>query len=395
MHKIISDRPYHFFPPYHGNIWPRFLRSFSAIRLKRKFGISKVEFEGLEKLKAHIGSKHGIVIAPNHSHPADPFVIVDVLKNIDTSPYIMASWHLFLRSKITAFLLRRGGVFSVYREGIDRKALSAAIDILISGDRPLVIFPEGVISRHNEILNPIQEGIEFIAKNALKKKVKLDENAKVLIFPVTIKYVFQGDLIQSTSKILKDIEKRLSWREQSHLEIKDRIMKIGDALLSLKEVEYLGEAQKGSLAERTSTLANFILTPIEEEWLKEKPSNGIVARVKKLRIAILPGLVEGDLSESEIKRRWRLLEDLYFAQVLHCFPPNYVKDSPTVDRMLETIEKFEEALSDKTTIHRSRKAVIKFSDPIELTPSNADPERVKKLLAENISNNLKCFGETK
>ena len=84
----------------------------------------------------------------------------------------MASWHLFMQSWLQTFLLRKAGTFSVYREGMDRTALNMAIDILVDSRRPLVIFPEGIISRTNDRLNPLLEGTAFIARSAAKKRAK-------------------------------------------------------------------------------------------------------------------------------------------------------------------------------------------------------------------------------
>ena len=50
-----------------------------------------------------------------------------------TPLYMMASWHLFMGRRFQAWLLRRLGAFSVYREGLDRTAIKTAIDLLVEG----------------------------------------------------------------------------------------------------------------------------------------------------------------------------------------------------------------------------------------------------------------------
>ena len=72
--------------------------------------------------------------------------------------------------------------------------------------------------------------------------------------PVAIRYLFQGDIQETAGKILTDIEQRLSWKPQTHLLLVDRIYKVGLALLSLKEMEYLGAAQEGTHDEPTGTI---------------------------------------------------------------------------------------------------------------------------------------------
>ena len=71
-------------------------------------------------------------------------------------------------------------------------------------------------------------------------------------------------------------------------------------------------------------------------------------RVKKLRQAIVPALIPGDLSPAETARRWRHLADCYFAQQLACYPIDYLAEKATVERILETVERYEEVYESVT-----------------------------------------------
>src|SRR5947199_110447 len=155
----------------------------------------------------------------------------------------MASWHLFMQSRLQYFVLRRIGAFSIYREGMDRAALNLAVETLAQASRPLVIFPEGVISRTNDRLNPLLERTSFI--------------------------------------------------------------------------------------------------PLEREWLKGEHDTHVVARIKKLRSAVLPDMIQKDLPEEERARRWQQLADMYLAGQLGCYPPDYLAAKPTPERLLETVERYE------------------------------------------------------
>jgi hypothetical protein len=94
-----------------------------------------------------------------------------------------------------------------------------------------------------------------------------------------------------------------------------------------------------------------------------------VARVKRLRAAILPDMIKGELSEAETTRRWRLLEDANLAQQLYHYPPGYLtKDSPK-NRIIETVERFEEDLTGKVTVHGPVEAKITVGDAIEVSTS--------------------------
>ena len=224
--------------------------------------------------------------------------------------FIMASWHAFMQDRLSGFLLNRAGAFSIYREGIDRGAIDTAIGILEKAERPMVMFPEGIIARTNDHLNPLMEGVALIARSAAKKRAKQEPPKKLVVHPIAIRYYFHGNIDAAVASILDEIEARLSWQPQRHLSRLDRIYKVGSALLTLKELEYTDQPQTGEIAQRLQNLIDRILNPLEEQSAQGKHDGSVVARVKRLRTAILPDVVKGELDEAELARRWRQLADV-------------------------------------------------------------------------------------
>ena len=49
------------------------------------------------------------------------------------------------------------------------------------------------------------------------------------------------------------------------------------------------------------------------------------------------------------------------------YPKDYVSEFPSENRILETIERFEEDLTDKAKIHGGLKVVLDVLDPIEVS----------------------------
>ena len=327
MHPVVLDKPYVFVPPYHGTWWPRILQLFVRRQLRRKFGVVDVQCRGLERLRESLSAGHGVLLTPNHCRPCDAQVISELCRQAGTTPLIMASWHLFMQGRWKAFLLRRCGAFSVHREGLDRHALQAAIDILQRARRPLVIFPEGVITRTNDQLVALMEGPSFIARAAAKKLAEQASGRQVVIHPVATTYFFHGDLETALNSALDDIERRLSWHPKRKCGLYERIHKIGESLLALKEVEFLGQPQSGSIFQRVERLIDHLLVPLEQEWLSGHRERTVVARVKKLRIAILQEMVNGQITEEERERRWEQLADMYLAQQMSHYPPDYIKST--------------------------------------------------------------------
>jgi len=392
MQNIVIDKPYVPVPPYRGRFWPMLLTLFVPRMLRKNYGITHVNCVHADRLTQSIRQGHGILLTPNHCRDEDPFVLGALSREVGSPFFIMASWHLFMQNRLRAFLLRRAGAFSVYREGIDRTAVNTAVEILENAERPLVIFPEGIVSRTNDKLNDLLDGTALIARAAAKKRAKLQPPQKVVVHPVALRYRLHGDVAAAISPVLSQFESRLTWRPSDKLPPVERIYKLGSALLTLKEIEYLGEVRQGDIAPRLESLIDTILVPLEIQWLKEKQPGSVPTRVKRLRSAILPDMTADHIDEAERQRRWSQLADLYLAQQLFLFPPDYVRNNPTPERLLETVERFEEDLTDVVQVHGELHATITVGEAIEVSPTR-ESRGSEDPLMENIRKQLQALLE--
>jgi 1-acyl-sn-glycerol-3-phosphate acyltransferase len=396
MQSIIIAQPYQFVPPHRGTFWPRLLRPWLRSRLRRGFGVTSIECRGVEHLRQSVQAGHGILLAPNHCRPCDPFVLDALGQQVHRYLHVLASWHLFMQNRVQRWLLPRAGVFSIHREGTDREALKCAIQILVDARRPLVIFPEGVISRHNDHLNHLMEGTALIARTAAKQRAGAQPAGQVVLHPVAIRWLFEGDVEASVIPMLDAIERRLTWRTQPSVCLRERMLKIAGALLALKEIEYLGKAEDGDLTPRAQHLIDRLLEPLEAEYLKGRRETAVVARVKLIRRAILPELVNGELTQAEQERRWRQLADTYLAQQLSCYPVGYLNERAPPERIIETAERFEEDLTDGVRVLKPFRAVVDVGEAIPVSPERprlegGDPimnllrERLEGMLAASLA----------
>jgi 1-acyl-sn-glycerol-3-phosphate acyltransferase len=383
MQDIIVEKPYKFIPPSRLNFWPWLFQKFCLYEphLRKNEGVVGRECRHVERLQASLEAGHGVLLTPNHCRTADPVVMGWLAKAAGTHVYAMASRHLFNQGFLSAWTIRQMGAFSVNREGIDRQAINTAIEAIEMADRPLILFPEGSVSRTNDRLHALLD-ISFIARAAAKKRAKRVPGGKVVVHPVAIKYLFGGDIERQADPVLSRIETRLSWRPQRNLSLLARIEKLGRALLSLKEIEYFGGVRSGTLAERLNGLIDRLLCPLEEEWLGAAQAGSVVPRVKSLRIKILPDMIDCQLDDAERQRRWAQLADVYLAQQLSCYPHDYLKEYASVDRILETIERFEEDLTDKASVHGSLKAIIDVGEAIEVPLQRDRSSEVNPLMAQ-------------
>jgi len=394
MQKVVIDEPYEFVPPIATNFWPSLMQLYLPRYLRKKYDIHSVECRHVERLKASLEAGHGVLLTPNHCRMSDPLVLGRMMREIGANTFCMASWHLFKQDWFTTFLIRRLGAFSVYREGMDRAAINTAVDILQHARRPLVVFPEGAISRHNDQLMGLMDGVALMARTAAKKRAKATSGGQVIVHPVAIRYFFHGDLQRSLSPVMTEIENHFSWKSQEHQPLLTRIRQLAEALLALKEIEAFGHAHEGDLYERVEALIDQLLSPLEEEWtIKERSTNAVV-RVKNLRTAILPDMINGDLTEDERARRWRQLTDCYYAQQLSHYTRDYIgRENNVPERILETVERFEEDLTDEMRAHGPLHVVIQVGEAIAVSPqrdrtATTDPvmqaieDQLREMLAE-------------
>jgi hypothetical protein len=275
---------------------------------------------------------------------------------------------------------------------LDRESLKCATRILVEARFPLTIFPEGFITRNNDRLFNLMDGVAFLARSAAKQRAASRVPGKVVVHPVFIRYFFEGNLAQTIAPVLQEIETRLSWQLQSRLPLCDRIVKAGHGLLALKEIEYLGASQSGGTRERLPKLLDHLLEPLEQEWTGGHREPDSMTRIKRLRAAIVPDIIHGELTETELARRWRQLADLYVAQQLHCYSGDYLAGSPMPERLLETVERYEEDLTDSARPHPPLHAVISVGEAIEATPTR-DRNAECDPIADKLRHQLECLLE--
>lgn len=362
MQNLIIPQPYAFVPPRFNPLIYGLFRPFLPLLLKKGYGLASVDYRGREKLEQSIRAGHGILLTPNHARPSDPFVIAALGNACQRPVHIMSTWHIFMENAVQRFLLQRVGIFSVHRESVDRKSLRCAEDILVAARHPLVMFPEAIVSRTNDHMNAFLRGSALVSRRAALRRQAAD-GGQVVMHPLFIRYRFSGDLAARTDPVLAEIEARLGWQPQHALPLRERILKLGQALLAAKEVEYFGQAHSGPLTPRIEALRDAVLQPLEARWLGPYRHRDVMARVKAVRMRIFPRLLDRNAAKSEIDDAWRAIGDLYFVQQLHCYPEGYL-DGPEGERLLEIVEHYEEDLTDKVRPHFPLHATVHIGDAL-------------------------------
>lgn len=371
MQNLIIDQPYKFVAPRYSAFWAGLVKIWLRRHVRVAHGITSWECRGVEHLQASLDAGHGVLLAPNHCRPCDPMLLSVHLAGLcGRAFHTMASWHLFKQNPLLAFLLPRVGAFSMYREGPDRESLKCAAGLLAAARHPLVLFPEGFITRGNDCLHDMMDGVAFLARLAAQQRAAQNPPGKVVVHPVFLRYFHEGDMEAATRPVLDMIDARLGWQIAPRLGMKERVKRIGLGLLALKEIEYFGNVQPGDTVARRVQLMEQVLAPLEHKFTGGRSDGSPMDRVKRLRGAILPGLIDKEIPPQEKARRWLMMGDLYFAQQLVCYPSNYLDGEVPPEHWLETVERFEEDLTDSARAHPPLHAVITVGTAIDCDASH-------------------------
>jgi 1-acyl-sn-glycerol-3-phosphate acyltransferase len=336
-----------------------------------------IEIRGLNNLRKCIDQRHGVLITPNHSCHADPTVVYWVADQLKIPFYFMAAWQVFSRSSwIRTLILRHHGCFSVDREGTDIRAFRQAVEILQHKPSPLVIFPEGAIYHINKRVTPFRDGPAAIALTARRHSER-----PITCVPCGIRYQYISTPMKELLDLMDRLEEQILWRPKHNLILRKRIYQFAEAILGLKEKEYLGDTQSGTLPERIRNLAEYILQRLEGRYGIDNRDAMLPERVKVCRRHAIQLTEDTGLSKEDHDTAKTDLNDLFVVTQLFSYPGNYVSKKPAIEDMAEMLDKFEEDVLRKptATIRGTRRAVIEFGEPIPVEPGKAGKEQIHAL----------------
>ena len=352
-----------FWPPKMSRWWFRLV---DPLRVKalREQRIESIEIRGFEHLQQSLDANAGILLAPNHSFHWDSYCLLEAARRAGRPFYIMTAWQVFHQSsRFERFSMQRCGCFSVDREGTDMAAIKTAVDILQNQPSPLVVFPEGDVYHTNDRATLFRDGAAAMALLGARKSQR-----DIVVIPVAIKRWYTEDPQESLENTLSQVEDRLFWRPKKHISLQERILSIASALLSLKELEYYQSVQAGTLADRIQTLANQILSDAEIRYTVNAPSGILPERVKEIRRRIIQLQSRPEVSDAEQIQYEADMQSMFFVTQLYSYPGDYLIQKPSIERIAETIDKFEEDVlgAPYPSVHGPKSVVMKFAPPIRI-----------------------------
>lgn len=363
---LAHELPYRFYEPQLNAplMWAG--RFYLDATLRKTYRIEEFDIAGLEHVTPLLARGDGVLLTPNHPDHADCFVMFELSRRLGLPFYYMAAFQIFTGKN--RWVLPRIGVFPVDREGADLRAFKTGVSLLAEKPNPLVIFPEGEIYHLAERLTPLREGAVAVAASGAKKRGEAGKT--VWIVPVALQYRFLDgvDPLPSLTGLMDQLERRFTWWPESAAPLVDRIYRFAEGMLCLKEFEYLGACQPGTLKERIAGLTGAILDRIELRHAGKTRDDTVPVRVKELRRSCLEQLADAKCSPEQATALRRDLHDAFMAMQSFSYPGDYVHESPTLERVAETLMKFEEDFLgvSESLPHGPRRAIVRLGEPIDV-----------------------------
>jgi len=364
-------------------LWVRLTRRFRRRKLRRELKLMQTELRGIERLRGVVEQGAGVLITPNHAGHPDPFLLCDVADAVGRPFHFMTAWQVFAsQGRIARRAMQWYGCFSVDREGTDLQALKGAIGILSKSAHPLVIFPEGEVYHTNDRVTPFREGPATMALMALKQTER-----PIYVVPCATKYRYITDPTPELEAVMTELEESIYWRPRTKMPLADRIYRFAQGALALKEIEYLGVTQNGTLPQRIKALSEHILGGLETSYNLSARGQSIPERIKAVRRAILDRQLPADgelkAEKSQEPASEEHLDDVFLVVQLFSYPGNYVAECPTIERLAETVDKFEEdGLGFPMARARGERSVIfQVGEPIDVRAFAAGTAQPRKFAA--------------
>ncbi len=247
-----------FLPP-HNQIWLlRTLRAILPFWLRWKCGISRIETRNSDRL-ANLtaefkAAKVRYILAFRHPTIDDQFAMFHLVAaelpkiskqmGIDLAEF--SSYYVYDRGiplwagEIVTYLYPRTGGIPIHRGKLDRQGLQAIRKLLIEGEYPIAISPEGGTNGHSEQVASIEPGVAQIGFWGCEDLAVAGRTEQVVIVPVGIQYQYNSDCWESIDQLLVKIEQECGLIKPPVLpeERYQRLYSLGEFLLEFVDKHY-------------------------------------------------------------------------------------------------------------------------------------------------------------
>jgi len=363
-----------------------------------------VDFDAadVERLRALKGQR--VVLTPNHPEGVEPYVLFRLAGILgDEFNYVAAKeafekpapafrWLSWLG--LYAPIMQKLGVYSVVRGTADRDCFRTTRELLVKGERWLVLFPEGEVCWHSELLMPLQPGVAQFGFWALEDLSKSGKTPPLYFVPVAIRFLFAADVRPAIDRSLGRLEHKLRLEPSPSLPRYDRLRRIGEAVLAKNEARYgVKPAPEATLNQRIQEAKELIVSRIAAAVGVPQDRNvPVLERVRELFNA-LDRVVHENYGEGAYEHQVRsltpqetqtLYSELYRMLHIIAFQDGYVKQTLSAERFYDVLGQLEWEVFRRRSYWGPRRVKVKVGEPINLTEKLGAYRQNKRVAREEV-----------
>lgn len=399
-----------------------FMKFLSPFYVRHVEGIKSIDDRNIKTLiscyKDFQDNKIKLLIAFRHPAKHDPPLLIHFLNDklkkrakkmnirLDTkvhSHFVYGSWVLTWANRQVKWLFPGIGAIPVSSRGKDLRGIKAIRHLLLNGDFPIAIAPEGQVTYHNHKCGEIEPGIISMAGWCKEDLEKENNNQKVIILPLTTQYDYGKNKVKTLTKLKALLKKRLKSDiciSTNHYN--DSILfteKVINTVESYyKRYHHLEPDENCELEERIYNLCDYILK-IGEKYFKLDSSGSFLNRILTIREAganrislsdvenlnILSPL-EKNLADHMASETVSILRHMELADILVYIDISYIIDSPSKNKYIEYLLNLLDVinrLNGGTIATRfssiNKRAKIVSGQPIEYKKTQNRSEKKKQM----------------
>jgi 1-acyl-sn-glycerol-3-phosphate acyltransferase len=329
-----------------------------------------------------------LLLLSNHPSHFDPPILMDISRRLGEDFLFVAAREVFDRDRgFHGWLLQRCGCYSLIRGAVDRDSFAMTQKILAEGRHWLVIFIEGEVSMDNETLIPFESGVLSLALRAQDTLADTSESP-IHVATVAMKARYKPGVERAIDASIAQLEQKVGLTPPPPADgasaspwpaFRERIARIGDAVLSTLERTYLLTPQPGTPVDaRIAALRGRMLSKMESFLdLPSPPDGAVLDRVRTIRNK-MDRIIHayGDLPETlsayerqQLALRQQAFADFYvdLARLVNFLTlrGGALDDAPP-ERFAEVVLRLEEEVHGKARLVHPRTVTVQVGEIVNL-----------------------------
>lgn len=341
------------------------------LALRSACGVARVNIPDTDFERLILATANRCLITPNHPSRVEPMVVGDLARRAGRRFYFICA-----RENFELFggpFLQRLGAYSIARGTPDRTSIAMTRSLLAEKDRQVVLFPEGEIYHHNDMMLPLNSGAAQIGFWALADIVKLGKPLRLPILPIAVKYKFLSDPFDSTAARISRLESATGVGT-SDGSLRDRVWRIGLRIVDTLEKRYR-LAHTGDLTERLDRIKSCIISRGLAILSVDQPGGTLPEQTRFLFNAVREfkcGLespasaYEERILSQRLVQIQLVMEDLSRVYDGLMTSGHYVSDLPTYERLGDMLGRLEDEVFGRHVKYMKREAIVRVGEPLAL-----------------------------